>query len=242
MSGSHDDTDVKKTSETPYSEHFRNFALGVAAICVPLVGYIYTDQENSRQIKAGIDSNTRQIEAARELARAQAQEAGAEKDRDLSKSYVELAVGILKQKGTGQFDPVRDWAVRLINRNTDVKLNQLAQISLVGESLNDTHGYDLAYYEVGLDGRVTRDGQLEVVPHQNPMPDFLTIKKGSFLQAASDIHLRTATHLIGSEIHEGQCVQTTSDADPSLAVAVKKAKSGGYLTVRMAPCSGVSRR
>jgi hypothetical protein len=102
-----------------------------------------------------------------------------------------------------------------------------------------------AYYEVGKDGRITSDGQLEPILASSPMPDFLNLKKGTILRAKSPVNLRaippkTDADLASAPVatlKEGQCVTVLANADPKDAVIVKAARSGGWLQVQTSSCA-----
>lgn len=56
--------------------------------------------------------------------------AQATKDKEISLKYVELAVTILKENPSPENNSIRDWAIRLINENTKVKLGEDAERQL----------------------------------------------------------------------------------------------------------------
>jgi hypothetical protein len=101
-----------------------------------------------------------------------------------------------------------------------------------------------AYYEVGKDGQLTKDGQLELLPPGSPLPNFIKIKKDMVFRAKSAVHLRSESPDSDADLlkpavatlQAGQCVVTLSNADPDEGVVVKTARSGGWLIVQTRQC------
>lgn len=100
------------------------------------------------------------------------------------------------------------------------------------------------YYEVGKDGKPTRDGQLEVLPTGTPLPDFRKIKQGTVLRTLSPVNMRQTPPDTDEQLNApplatlrgGSCVRVLSNADPKQETEVSRARSGGWLQVSTQPC------
>jgi GH25 family lysozyme M1 (1,4-beta-N-acetylmuramidase) len=58
-----------------------------------------------------------------------------DRDRELSRQYVALGIDILQKAPKGEDDPVRDWAIQLVNKYSDVPLSAEAQKALSQEPI-----------------------------------------------------------------------------------------------------------
>jgi lysozyme len=159
--------DQKKESA---SERFKNIALGLAglisSIAIPLVGFYFTDQQNRRS------QETEQAQKSREnLARQ------SEQDKEIAEKFVELGIKILSEKPLSLNDPVRSWAIAVVNRYSNVPLNEETQEALESGSFfvpgqisqKSLQELDEKGYSKGID-----------VSHFNGKVDFKSIAQDGF--------------------------------------------------------------
>ncbi|WP_343654128.1 glycoside hydrolase family 25 protein [Paraburkholderia caribensis] len=95
------------------SEDFKNIALGVAgvisSVCIPLLGLHYTNQQSARE----------------------SERTSQQKAQEVAKGFVELGVKILSDRPTEDNQPLRKWAIDLINQNATIKLPRDAENALL---------------------------------------------------------------------------------------------------------------
>lgn len=180
--------DTGKRAENSWSERFKNVALGVAgvisSIAIPLVGYYFTSQQSLRSLNASL----------------------VEKDKDSAQKYIELGIRILSEKPLSDDDPIRKWAIEIVNRYSDVKLSDAAQNALESSSFFSTGSItkeelnrlrDLGY-TVGA-----------IVSHFNGSVDFELFKRA------------------GIKFVYIKATQGLTSTDPALATFAMQAKSVG---------------
>jgi lysozyme len=113
----------QKHDKESCSERFRNIALGIAglisSVAIPLVGFYFTDQQNRRS------QVTEQADKSQETAARQA-----EQEREVARKFVELGIKILSDKPLSPNDPVRSWAIDVVNRYSAVPLTEKTQEAL----------------------------------------------------------------------------------------------------------------
>lgn len=148
-------------SKEGWPETFKNVALGVAgvisSVAIPIVGIYITDEQNRRTLEATNRDKEREIAANKAL-----------KEGESAQKYIELGIRILSEKPLSENDPVRKWAIEIVNQYSDVKLSPEARSALQTapffdsgkitqdrlqqfESKGYTKGIDVSHYNGSVD-------------------------------------------------------------------------------------------
>lgn len=177
----------KQTSNT-WSERFKNVALGVAgvisSIAIPLVGYYFTSQQSKESLNAS------QVE----------------KNQESAQKYIELGIKILSEKPLSDDDPIRKWAIEIVNRYSDVKLSDAAQNALKSSSFFSTGSITKEELDRLQDLGYTMGA---IISHFNGDVDFELFKRA------------------GIKFVYIKATQGLNDTDPSLPKFAEQARSVG---------------
>lgn len=94
-------------------------------ISVPIILFVLGNQiKESYQAK---EQQLRQVELNQNLV---------QKQGELNQKYIEIAVGILNSKPTPETEPLRDWAIDIIDKYSELKLSKDAKKLLKVKTLS----------------------------------------------------------------------------------------------------------
>lgn len=102
-----------------------------------------------------------------------------------------------------------------------------------------TGAQGFVYYEVSVSGEPTTDGPFELASRSGPLPDFMQLIAGDILRAVGTANLRSnpTQHADPAAIiPSGTCLALTEKPLRANAESVTKARSGGWVAVRISPC------
>jgi hypothetical protein len=147
---------AKSINEEPgkssWSEHLKNTLLGVAAlvssIAIPLVGIYYTNMQKNEELKS----------ALQRLGIEQAQ-----KGKELGKNFIELGTKILSEKPAENTEPLRGWAIDLINHYGEVRIPSNVRDELLKYQLLPTTQSVAAAFELKDDFNIKEN--LDIYGH-----------------------------------------------------------------------------
>jgi len=126
------ENDLENKKETS-SEKFKNVALGVAGVLIPLLGFYFSYLQHSKDIQIS-EMEKKNEQTLDSMQKNQEFRLSAlQKDKEISKNYIELGITILSSKPTPGSDSLRTWAVKVVNKysDTDLKLNYNTQHQLI---------------------------------------------------------------------------------------------------------------
>jgi PAN domain len=122
-----------REGKATWSDHVKNVALAIAAVSaaifIPLVGFSFTNAQKDREIASTRAQKDLEIASADNRTKIEQ----AQKVKELGKGFIELGTKILSDQPTPKNEPLRGWAIDVINHyvDPDVKIPMDVQNDLL---------------------------------------------------------------------------------------------------------------